>query len=435
MKKIVTAINNPKLNQQLKELNQYEIVAPDIQYQEGVFEILEKKENIQYLILSEILYGKNNLKEVIEKIQKINLKIKIIIILEKENQEKIKYLNEKNIYHIFYDNKFTIKEIINVLEKENMSTKNIEEEIEAIKNLIIQNKIPKKEKRQTIKQQIDKAIYVFNQRKEQKTQLKTPNIITVAGNSGSGKSIVSSLLSVNIKQKNNKILLLDFDILNNDIHTIFGKNNLPKILNKKNKLKEKEINLKNIKIKINKNLDLICATKLLFENEKVNLNQLNIVLEELKKEYNIIFIDTSAECFLDFQKLLLEKSNQIIFLTDTNLLEIKKSMNLLKIYIQEWKIPIEKFSIIFNKYSKESIDEKILKNIFNDFYILGKLKLDIKYSKIINQNIKNINSYKKIKKEYKKIIKKIIKKENKKTIFNKIKGGFYGRKYFTIKSK
>ena len=43
MKKIITAINNPKLNEQLKQLNQYKIVAPDIQYQDGIFEILEKE--------------------------------------------------------------------------------------------------------------------------------------------------------------------------------------------------------------------------------------------------------------------------------------------------------------------------------------------------------------------------------------------------------
>ena len=97
MKKIITAINNPKLNEQLKQLNQYKIVAPDIQYQDGIFEILEKEKEIQFLILSEILYGKNNLKELIQKIKKINSKIKIILILEKENTEKEKLLKEENI--------------------------------------------------------------------------------------------------------------------------------------------------------------------------------------------------------------------------------------------------------------------------------------------------------------------------------------------------
>lgn len=413
MKKIITAINNPRLNEQLKKLNQYEIIAPDIQYQEGIFEILEKEKKIQFLILSEILYGRYNLEELIEKILKINSEIKIILILEKENQEKEKYLKEKNVTDIFYHNQFTINDIISILEKKKNNAKNIEEEIEIIKKLILQNKgIPQK-KTKIIKKQIDKIVVRFQKKKEKKTQLKLPQIITVSGTSGSGKSVVSSLLSVNINPIFGKVLLLDFDILNNDIHTIFGKSNLPNKINKKIKLEQKGINFKNIKIKINKNLDLICATKLLFENEKINLNQLNIILEKLKKEYSIIIIDTSSECFLDYQKLLLEKSNQIIFLTDTNLLEIKKSINLLKIYLQEWQMEMNKFSIIFNKYGNESIDEKILKNIFKDFYILGKLKLNTKYNQMINQNMKKITLNKKTKKEYQKLIQKIFQRENK----------------------
>ena len=100
----------------------------------------------------------------------------------------------------------------------------------------------------------------------------------------------------------------------------------------------------------------------------------------------------------------------------------------MKIYLQEWQIEIKKFSIIFNKYGKESIDENILKNIFKEFYILGKLKLNIKYNQIINQNMKKIILNKKTKKEYQNLIQKIFQKENK-----KIKGGFYGRKYFAIR--
>ena len=427
MKKIITAINNPKLNEQLKKLNKYKIIGSDIQYQDGIFEILEKDKDIQFLIISEILYGKNNLNELIEKIQKINSKIKIILILEKENQEKIKYLNEKNINDIFINNKFTINDINYVLEKEKNNSKNIEEEIETIKKLILQNKTETKNNTKKIKQQIDKIINKFVRKKEQKNYIVSNKIFTVSGTSGSGKSIVSSLLAVNIKSSKDKVLLIDFDILNNDIHTIFGKKMLPQKTSKKIKLNNQEINLKNIKIKINKNLDLICATKLLFENEKINLNQLNIILEKLKKEYSIILIDTSSECFFDYQKLLLEKSNQIIFLTDTNLLEIKKSINLLKIYLKEWQIDDNKVSIIFNKYGKDSIDEKILENIFKDFYILGKLNLNAKYNQIINKNMKKIILNKKIEKEYKEIIQKILKKEN------KMKGEFYGRKCFNFR--
>ena len=70
--------------------NKYKIIGSDIQYQDGIFEILEKDKDIQFLIISEILYGKNNLNELIEKIQKINSKIKIILILYSKRTSKHK---------------------------------------------------------------------------------------------------------------------------------------------------------------------------------------------------------------------------------------------------------------------------------------------------------------------------------------------------------
>lgn len=44
----------------------------------------------------------------------------------------------------------------------------------------------------------------------------------ILGNSGVGKSIFSVCFSNYLKNKKNKILIIDFDILNNSIHTIFG---------------------------------------------------------------------------------------------------------------------------------------------------------------------------------------------------------------------
>ena len=46
MKKILTAINNSALNEKLKKENIAEIIGRDIQYKEGIIEILEKNKNI-----------------------------------------------------------------------------------------------------------------------------------------------------------------------------------------------------------------------------------------------------------------------------------------------------------------------------------------------------------------------------------------------------
>ena len=63
--KIVTALANPRLNKELAKIENIEILAPDIQYQDGVIEILDEKKSIDVLILSEVLSGSFNIKEFI----------------------------------------------------------------------------------------------------------------------------------------------------------------------------------------------------------------------------------------------------------------------------------------------------------------------------------------------------------------------------------
>ena len=87
MKKIITAIGNPELNNNLKEINEFEIIANDIQYQEGILEILEEKE-ADILILSELLKGEMPLNLLIEEIKQRRENIKIILLVENEKKKE-----------------------------------------------------------------------------------------------------------------------------------------------------------------------------------------------------------------------------------------------------------------------------------------------------------------------------------------------------------
>ena len=124
MKKIITALANPILNNELKKQKDFIVIGNDIQYQDGVKEVLEKEKNIDFLILSEILPGENKIEKLIEYIKKVNPNINIIIILENKKEELEKYLYSKNIYYILY-NKTEITEIINLIKnkKEDESEK------------------------------------------------------------------------------------------------------------------------------------------------------------------------------------------------------------------------------------------------------------------------------------------------------------------------
>ena len=68
MKKIITAIGNQILNEKIKSEKNVEVIGNDIQYQDGIFEALEKDNNVNFLILSELISGELSTEKLIEKI-------------------------------------------------------------------------------------------------------------------------------------------------------------------------------------------------------------------------------------------------------------------------------------------------------------------------------------------------------------------------------
>ena len=61
MNKIVTAIGNKNINLKLKQEEKIEVIGEDIQYEDGILELLEKEININFLIISEEIVNKNKL--------------------------------------------------------------------------------------------------------------------------------------------------------------------------------------------------------------------------------------------------------------------------------------------------------------------------------------------------------------------------------------
>ncbi len=452
MKKIVTALGNQILNENLKNEKEFEILGQDIPYQEGIFEIMEEKNEIDYLILSEILPGENNIEKLIEKIKEKNNNIKIIIILEKRKKELENILYKNGILKIYYNNEVEINEIVSYIKeedkKENLKKDNeeIKKELNNLKEILIKNNIYHNEEendKNIIKNNKIKNINykkcrniennkfkILDNKKNNKEKINK-KIISIVGTGGVGKSIVTLNLAKSFKETQNKILIIDFDILNNSLHTILGVNKYPQKIKEKlqkNDLIKNKINVKELIIKINKKVDLISGINLLFDSKyKISNEKIKFILEELKQNYDVIIIDTSSECFFDYTKNILKNSNNILFLLEANLLEIKKAQNLLKIYIEEWKISKERFNLIINKYNENSVDDVIINNIFSEYKILGKIKMNKKYNNLINKNYKNKLFQNNLKKEYKKITNKIIKLNNKKiklmleNVFNKFK--------------
>lgn len=418
MKKIITAIGNENLNIFLKKQNNIEVIGSDIQYQEGIFEILEKNNNIDFLIFSELIKGNLLIEKIVEKIKLINNNINIIIILENKKEELEHILIAKGVYKILYNNEVEIKDFINLINKnENSENEELKKEINNLKKLIIEDQKrdiyfnKNKRKINIIKDIIKKE---NNNKINDKDLILKKEIISISGPSGVGKSIISVNLAKAMSYQKNKILIIDFDILNNSLHTILGVKKYPiKIEEKfKNKIINTDINdlkIEDFIIKINKKIDLISATNLLFNTkEKIDLIKIEKIINKLKNIYNTIIIDTSSECFFDFTKTIIKLSNKNIFVTETNILEIKKAKELLNIYINKWKIEKNKFNILFNKYDKNCIDINLLKELFCEFNVIGTLKYNGKYNKLINKNIKYNLINKKIRNEYLEVNKKLV---------------------------
>lgn len=425
MKKVITAIGNEKLNLQLKKEKNIEIISNDIQYKEGILETLEKYQNIDFLIINSLLPGYINLEELIIEINIINKNIKIIIILEYKDELLEKKLYEKNVYKIIYNNQIEISDLLNIINQENINNEDLKKEIEKLKSIILENKLEenntKTKNKNTKKLKNNKKIkninFIINKIKNkfnkreinnsnknniEKNHNKKGKVVCIIGATGVGKSIISINLSkINIYSKN-KILIIDFDLINNSISTILGVKTYP--------LKDENNYLNNL-IKINKKIDLLAYKSNIEnkDNENMHLNfiEINNIIKNIKEIYDYIIIDTNSSELIELTNKLLNISDLNLFISDTNLLEINKSIKLLSKYINELNINKNKINILFNKYNKYSISKKLLKNIFSEFNVIGFFNYNDKYNKLINKNNRNNFEDKKLRKEYLKINEKI----------------------------
>ena len=360
MIKIITAMNNPKINDELKNEKNIELICKDIFYKEGILEILENEININYIIINSELPGEIKLNNLIEKILEKNEKIKIIILIKKENKnnfykikndkkdikndniEIIKDIKNKNIIRIFYKNEIKIEQLKKYNQIKNNNENNKEPNNKKIKN---------------------KTIIFFGERQV-------------------GKSIIILGITKSIEKNNKKILLIELNKKESDLLLILSKNknNKKNLIIKKQKIKiykkthKKYLNKNKIKIiqnlivKINKNIDIISYKK------KINFN----IIKKLEKKYEYIFIEINSE---KNSKKIINNINKKILIIRPNILGIKNAKKIIE------KNKINKYKIIINNYNKYSINTEIIEKIFKE-KIIGKIKYNQEYDKIINNNFK-----------------------------------------------
>lgn len=402
MIKIITALGNPIINKKLSKNKKIEIIEKDIQYKDAIIEIINKYKKINFIIISEKLPGEISNEEIKIKIKKINENIKIIFI--NEEKEKISYKTKlknkiniaKNFEEYLVDIIFENIQTVLLKDSDNFMDNNIkkvEENFVQKEKILSKEKMLKKFKRvfilyiKIIKKHIKKY---FLKRGENTQKNNKTKIYVVTGNEGIGKSIISINLAHFFIKKNRCVLLIETQETEGDIKQIL---NIKKI-NKRLPNFKKRVNIKPKTIRVKRNL---------YYCRLVDIN----FTKNYWKNFDILIVDLSQKLEKNVKNDIFKICNQILFLTEGNILEIEKDKKTLENYKQFLKIENKKIKLIINKNNKFSINKKIIKKILFNYKILGKIKNNNKYTYYINKNYKNIIFDRKIKKEYYKIINKL----------------------------
>ena len=371
---ILTAILNENINYKLKEYEKINIKYDDIQYEEGLIEILENDSNIDILILNSIFYkniiSKNLMKLINKETIIILIKLKEEVYEYKENVIQIENRNEDEMINEIINiisNKFEVEinkvSSINYLKEENEKIKN---ELEMLKKIIEQ----KKEKKLFEKIKDFKKSKEIKEGNIDKKSIKKGNIILFTGVPKTGKTVISSVVAENLS-KDNKVLLIDVNFKEKDLITLFNKK----------KFNEKED--ENILIKINDNLDLLSDLDIVIKDFRTDISsKLDILLNQLLYKYDYLIIDFNLENENFIFEYILNKADKLFILIEGDLLNLKESK---KAFEKITNVINKKtIQIIINKNNSRFIEKEVIENILN-----VKISMLIDYS---NKFIKFINT-------------------------------------------
>ena len=326
MKRAITAVNNKKIIEKISKNKNFKIIFNNLEYREGILEVIEKIKNIDVIIISELIPGEISIEELIKKIRKINKKIEIIFILNKNDLEKINKLKELKINKIYIEDKNNekIKNKINIIKKNTKKTKN------------------------------KKIINIFGKNKSGKTTI----IILILNYLLKNKE---KILIININKRIEKYYLKKIKIINN---------------NKFIKINKYEKNLYNIE----KNMDLIFCTK---------YKQIKNNFEELKKMYDYILIDNMENEKLQMEYFFNKDYIRNILVIDSEKLGMSELQRLTKKLKKYEQNQYRSLHIIENKYKVSSVSPAVIKEIFEKEIEIHEIYKKRYYKKILEKFLQN----------------------------------------------
>lgn len=364
MKKIVTALGNPVLNNELKKYSKYDVIADDLFYQEAVLDI-SKIEDIDIIVISSLLQGQYDMMEFLMEIKKSNLGARIILIVDTISEEHKNILIAKGIFDILYDNEIEISDVMEAIDREEPINikKQIEKELTQMAN--------EKKLRE------NKEDYVV--KKETLIKIQKQEVIAVFGTPGAGKStVIANLVKHFSKKTKSKILLIDLDTLNGNLDEIIEVSKIPEnveiLIDEDKKCGINYVADLVLKNRFDANVleellincgtfDLLTGnTSLHYCQHVLNKDCYDKLLEAAKEKYDFIFIDTNSNIFLDSTKWALQEANRVLFVTEDSNISLRKTIQLLDIIFGIWNIWKNKVQIVLNK-TNNGINEELFEEV------------------------------------------------------------------------
>ena len=404
--KILVALNNDKIFKLVKkEFNKEsnEVYRYDIDTKENVIEFLSKNRDEYTVLTREDLAGSVDNKLFVKQMRAANPNITIIYFVNSLNREYKEFLFANEVFNIFEGGDIDINKVL-------LSIKEDKKVVYEKSNI---NEAAQK--------------YEYNPN----VSVIKKEIIAIYGTSGSGKSIISSLLAKRIsKDFNIKVALLDMDIEDPSIDII-------------NNIDEKDVSLSQIVESVdnqneinniiekymikdakNKNLWYITNNCSLFEcQNKLSNKYYEKIYSSLYKKCDYTIIDLPSSPFLDVVPYTLNIATKIFFVINANYMSIRQAIKYINLITKLWDNDNGKIYLIVNKMQRDSLEIKQIESLLSGYKIVSVLDYSKDIEGYINGGIYDLNVDFNLSKLYEKLglVAKPIKESIIKRIYKKYK--------------
>ena len=368
---ILVALDNEEIYKRINnKFVKDKVYKYDIDSKENVIEFLSQNDTEFILVTRDSLNGNIDNKMYIKQIKLANPKTNIVYLVNRLTKEYKEFLFANEVFNIIEGEEIDINEVLtSITEDKKVVYKNNEVIKEETQNYIIDNNVI------------------------------TKKIIAIYGTSGSGKSVVSSIIAKKLaKDFKIKVALLDMDIQSPSIDII---NNIDEKDALFSKIVESVDNSEDVNSIIskymikdcdNKNLWYITNNCSLFDcQNKLSSKYYDKLYSSVHKKCDYTLIDLPSSPFLDVVPYTLNIADKILFIINANYMSIRQAIKYINLITRFWDNDTGKIHLIINKRQKDFLDKKQIESLLNGYKIVCTLDYYKEVEAYINGGSINLN--------------------------------------------